>query len=236
MELPMRCWLAPLFALIVLFNATDASAATCNAGQSTFDDVPDAAIFCKEALWLRNAVVTLGCGGNNYCPGQAVTRAQMALFMNRLATTLTPDVLMRQDTLPPTGDLDTGGVPICIASEYTIPAGANGRYLSSIVASVSILTNGAADIKAEAEASVDGGPFLIVTGDTPVHVPANQWTNVTHIVGPGTMSGFGGQLPAGHSYAFRMRLTRTGGGTGTGEVVDTRCSMKVDLPVDPILD
>ena len=146
-------------------------------------------IFCEEAHWLRNALVTLGCGGDNFCPGQAVTRAQMALFMNRLATTLTPDVLVRIDSLSPTGDLDTGGVPLCLTNTYAIPAGANGRYLSTMVASVSILTNGSADIKVEAEGSIDDGAFVMITGATPVHVPANQWTNVTHIAGPGTLSG-----------------------------------------------
>jgi len=60
----MRRLSAPLFVLIVLFNSTDASAGACDAGESGFDDVPDAAIFCKEALWLRNALVTLGCAGN----------------------------------------------------------------------------------------------------------------------------------------------------------------------------
>lgn len=229
----MRRFPLPLLAFIALFNATDASAEACNAGQSTFDDVPDAAIFCKEALWLRNAVVTLGCGGNNYCPGQAVTRAQMALFMNRLATTLTPDVLMHIDTSSPTGSLDTGGVSTCVSGPYTIPAGANGRYLSSIVASLSILTDGAADLQVEAEGSVDGAAFVAVTGTTRAHVPANQWTNLTHLSGPGTIGGLGGSLPAGHSYQFRLRLTRAG--TGIGDVVDTQCSLKVDMPVDPVL-
>src|SRR5687767_2210336 len=82
-EASMHRLLAALFLVIVLFKPTDASAAACNAGQSPFGDVPDGAIFCKEALWLRNALVTLGCGdGSNYCPSESVTRAQMALFMN----------------------------------------------------------------------------------------------------------------------------------------------------------
>jgi hypothetical protein len=229
----MRRLSAPLFVLIVLFNSTDASAGACDAGESGFDDVPDAAIFCKEALWLRNALVTLGCAGNNYCPGQAVTRGQMALFMNRLASTLTPDVVMLFDTSSPTGDLDTGGVSTCLTNPYTIPAGANGRYLSSVVASLSILADGAVDIETQTEGSVDGGPFLLITGSTRVHVPANQWTNVTHLGGPGTMGGLGAQLSPAHSYQFRLRLTRQGG--STGDVIETQCSLRLDLPVDPIL-
>ena len=131
----MRRLSAPLFVLIVLFNSTDASAGACDAGESGFDDVPDAAIFCKEALWLRNALVTLGCVGN--------------------------------------------------------------------------------------------------TGSTRVHVPANRWTNMTHLGGPGTMGGLGAQLSPAHSYQFRLRLTRQGG--STGDVIETQCSLRLDLPVDPIL-
>jgi len=57
----MRRLLAPLFVLIVLFGSTDAAAGACNPGQSPFDDVPDGSIFCTEALWMHNALVTLGC-------------------------------------------------------------------------------------------------------------------------------------------------------------------------------
>lgn len=36
--------------------------------------------------WVADAEVTLGCSdGSDYCPGDAVTRAQMATFMHRLA-------------------------------------------------------------------------------------------------------------------------------------------------------
>ena len=46
-----------------------------------FDDVPCPSTF---ADWIEQLVVegiTAGCGGNNYCPGNAVTRAQMAPFL-----------------------------------------------------------------------------------------------------------------------------------------------------------
>ena len=94
----MHRLLAALFVVFVLFPSTNASAAACNPGQSPFGDVPQSAIFCKEALWLRNALVTLGCGdGSNYCPGESVSRAQMALFMNRLAVAMTVDTLVAHD-------------------------------------------------------------------------------------------------------------------------------------------
>ncbi|MEO8976037.1 MAG: hypothetical protein ABI552_09815, partial [Casimicrobiaceae bacterium] len=62
-------------------------AAACSAGTSVFTDVPDVASFCTNTQWLKNRAVTLGCGtGSTYCPDETLTRAQMALFMNRLGT------------------------------------------------------------------------------------------------------------------------------------------------------
>jgi len=49
-----------------------------------FADVPNSNIFHNDISALVDAGVTAGCGGNNYCPNQAVTRGQMAAFMNRL--------------------------------------------------------------------------------------------------------------------------------------------------------
>lgn len=50
---------------------------------SIFSDVP---INGFAASWIEQLVdegITSGCGGGNFCPGQAVTRAQMAVFLQR---------------------------------------------------------------------------------------------------------------------------------------------------------
>ncbi|MBI5295146.1 MAG: S-layer homology domain-containing protein [Chloroflexi bacterium] len=52
-------------------------------GQSTFADVP---LDHWAWQWIQSmymAGITSGCGGGNYCPNQAVTRAQMAVFLER---------------------------------------------------------------------------------------------------------------------------------------------------------
>jgi hypothetical protein len=46
-----------------------------------FDDVPPGDPFAPWIEALANLGVTAGCGGNDYCPGNAVTRAQMAVFL-----------------------------------------------------------------------------------------------------------------------------------------------------------
>ena len=47
-----------------------------------FDDVPASSTFCRwiEELFRRGVVT--GCGGNNYCPAQPVTREQMGVFIS----------------------------------------------------------------------------------------------------------------------------------------------------------
>jgi hypothetical protein len=46
-----------------------------------FDDVPISSPFAKWIEQLAAEGITAGCGGNNYCPSQAVTRGQMAVFL-----------------------------------------------------------------------------------------------------------------------------------------------------------
>ncbi len=46
-----------------------------------FDDVPCPSSFAAWIEQLGAEGVTSGCGGDNYCPGKPVTRAQMAVFL-----------------------------------------------------------------------------------------------------------------------------------------------------------
>lgn len=55
----------------------------------TFNDVPDTNVFHDDIAWLADAGITKGCNppdNTEFCPGNAVTREQMAAFMRRLAT------------------------------------------------------------------------------------------------------------------------------------------------------
>jgi len=46
-----------------------------------FGDVPASSLFCRWVEELARRGITAGCGGGNYCPGQPVTREQMAVFL-----------------------------------------------------------------------------------------------------------------------------------------------------------
>ncbi len=58
-------------------------------GGHQFTDVGDTNIFHADIAWMANEGITLGCNppaNDKYCPGDTVTREQMAAFMHRLDT------------------------------------------------------------------------------------------------------------------------------------------------------
>lgn len=72
----------------------------------TFNDVPDDNVFHDDIAWLANAGVTKGCNppdNTEFCPGNAVTREQMAAFMRRLSE----GKVVEAATADHAGDADT---------------------------------------------------------------------------------------------------------------------------------
>lgn len=53
-------------------------------GSHVFTDVPSSAYYHDSVTAVFNASVTAGCGGPKYCPNSAVTRGQMAVFLDKL--------------------------------------------------------------------------------------------------------------------------------------------------------
>lgn len=78
-----RMGLIILAAVVVVLIPLAASA-----GISLFEDVADDNIFVHDINWMKANDVTRGCNppaNTMYCPGDNVTRQQMAAFMRRLA-------------------------------------------------------------------------------------------------------------------------------------------------------
>lgn len=75
--------------LIAVVAVTAAVAApTAVWAADAFTDVPDSNVFHDDIAWLADANVTQGCNppdNTRFCPGDTVTREQMAAFMRRLA-------------------------------------------------------------------------------------------------------------------------------------------------------
>lgn len=91
MTAPSRVLRCCILLAVVAYRlaASPAHAAVCN---STFVDVSNSAIYCQAAQWLKARSITLGCTDTaHFCPDDAVTRAQMALFLNRMSLALEPD-------------------------------------------------------------------------------------------------------------------------------------------------
>jgi hypothetical protein len=100
---------------------------------SGFTDVAAGASYCSSVDFLKNRAITTGCASSPtplYCPGDYVTRAQMALFMNRLA-----DKLIEQpvtvNALPGALALTALAVDNAICPTAVIPA---AQYPRTIVA------------------------------------------------------------------------------------------------------
>jgi len=75
-----------------------------------FGDVPETSLFCRYIEELANRGVVTGCGGGNYCPQQAVTRDQMAVFVLR---TLDPALEPPACTTPVFADVPAAS-PFCL--------------------------------------------------------------------------------------------------------------------------
>ena len=68
---------------VALAQALAINPPACVAGQEMFNDVPASSPFCAYVEELSRGGITGGCGGGNFCPGDPVTRAQMAVFLTK---------------------------------------------------------------------------------------------------------------------------------------------------------
>ncbi|MGE5463905.1 MAG: M4 family metallopeptidase [Syntrophothermus sp.] len=68
---------------VFLLRAKHGSAYSPPAAVGLFSDVPKTDFFAPWIEELSNEGITGGCGGGKYCPGNSVTRAQMAIFLLR---------------------------------------------------------------------------------------------------------------------------------------------------------
>ncbi len=66
---------------LALAQALAINPPACVAGQEMFNDVPASSPFCPYIEELSRRGITGGCGSGNFCPGDPVTRQQMAVFL-----------------------------------------------------------------------------------------------------------------------------------------------------------
>jgi hypothetical protein len=71
---------------VFLMKAEHGSGFTPPACAGVFADVPCPSTFADWIEQLATELITGGCGGGNYCPSSSVTRAQMAVFLQKTFT------------------------------------------------------------------------------------------------------------------------------------------------------
>ncbi len=206
-----------LAALTLLLISQGAAASSC-LDPSPFDDIPQNDPICSNAEWLKNRGVTLGCTANLYCPLDNVSRAQMALFMNRLAIALVPSTNVTADGS--LADIDLGAASFhCVTPTYVVTDFPRTMLLHASFSGL-----------ATAAAAYTSTIFYNTTGSSTVFtVPTNgffdrvgstgaSWTNVgSH----GVLN-----MDVGTSYRFAIRVLRE---SGLGNLTEMRCTLMQTL-------
>jgi hypothetical protein len=96
-----------------------------------FDDVPGTNPFHSHITWLAGTGITTGCAktpGTNYCPGDPVTRGQMAAFLQRHYNVLAGNFGSDFDAATATAPA-SGSYTDVSSTTVTVPAGIQARLL-----------------------------------------------------------------------------------------------------------
>lgn len=205
-----------------------AAAATSSGGAQAqncdvFTDVQNTASYCPAVVWLKNRQVTLGCASTLYCPTDLVTRAAMALFMQRLGTALTPQFYGRSlANTPPSVDLAVGAFqPFCVMSA-PIPAATFTR-IARARGHMSLQASGSTRLQMFLVYSVDGAPY----------VNANSvGLSVPNPSGNHELTWASNQIPlaVGSTYVFAIGISNPPGSTGPGLALgNNECMLEVDV-------
>jgi len=202
-----------LVALAAVLLPHAAAASSC-LGPSPFDDIAQSDSICSNAEWLKNRGVTLGCTTNLYCPLDNVSRAQMALFMNRLAVALVPSVNVTSDT-ETNVDLDVT-THHCVTPQYVVTDFARTLVL---IGQLSVLMDAAGAYTVAIVYNDTGSATVFDSTANPVIERAGASSaTYSHATTSGAVN-----LDAGNTYRFAIRTTRQGA-TG-GDFTNLRCNL-----------
>jgi hypothetical protein len=176
-----------------------------------FTDVDQANPLCPNVQWMKNRGVTIGCTTTLYCPADATTRLQMAVFMNRLGNVLsgTPQVL----AFPSVSLTGAATEVICQAPDQ---AATNYERQVTLDAVLMGLGGGNAEYTVEPVTSVDGGTnWIALAPAVPFSTFNGRWANVR-------VSGDREVAPT-EVVRYGLRLVRTAGVGFT----EARCALRL---------
>jgi S-layer homology domain len=181
-----------------------------------FTDVDTSSTFCPNVEWLKNRKVTLGCTTTTYCPNDPVSRLQMAAFMNRLGTALTP-VIVQVDAVPGALDLDLSPV-VCQTATQNIVDFPRRAFLD---ATFSGTAGTGVDVAMRVVWSADGGGTWqnVSPAQSVTFVPSAQWSAASDL---GSLD-----LAVGGTARFGVRVTRSSG--GSTDLTGSRCLLRASI-------
>lgn len=222
-NVPARALAAALFAA-----ALPAQAQQCD----VFTDVLAADPFCNAVQWLKNRGITTGCTATQYCPANNVTRAQMALFLNRMGLALGPFHFGATANGTAPAPLAPGQfVPLCIT---TILPAATYQRLAQLRGYVNVPASGSTSMQM----------FLIFDAN-----PPGPWSNANSVAltvpapsGQQSLAWASNvvQLDAGSSFRFGIGIANPLGATGNLTLGASGCVLDVSIvngnPITPPLD
>ncbi|HEX4882881.1 MAG TPA: S-layer homology domain-containing protein [Casimicrobiaceae bacterium] len=208
-------------AALALLAAMPARAQQCD----VFTDVQASDSFCNAVQWLKNRAITSGCTATAYCPNSDVTRAQMALFLNRLGVALTPLQFGTSlaNTPPSTTLAPNQFLPYCQTA--TLPAATHARR-ARIRGYVGIVASGSTALQ-----------LFLVYDPNPVgpYVNANSVAlNVPSPSGHHALAWASNVVPlaAGTSYRFAIGIANPPGASGTLVLGANECVIDVSVVDD----
>ena len=202
-------WIA---AMASMSAAPPAVAADC----AQFSDVDASSGFCANVEWIKNRAITLGCTpATLFCPNNPVTRLQMAAFLNRLGTALTP-LHLPVELAPGAIDLDLSLV-VCQTQDFTVEDFPRRAYVDATVNGSAASDVGfGADVVMSTNAGASWTPLNAAVNRG--FVTANQW---------GTLADLGfADLAVDQIVRFGVRMSR-GGAAGAAGLSDSRCRLRV---------
>ena len=197
----------------VLPNASQSFTLIVSANCGGFTDIPGGAIYCNQVQWLNNRGITLGCTPTQYCPNDTVTRAQMALFMNRLGNAMEPLVGELQGN---SGALSLDSNPIVCPTAAI--AAANYPRITTINWTFSGQATEAVQFDGRLVASVNGGATWSVLDSQFMRGSSDATAAWVPLGGNNAYP-----LAAGASVQFGLRLDRV---SGPGNFNATTCHMQ----------
>jgi hypothetical protein len=177
-----------------------------------FTDVDQASPFCPSVQWMKDREITFGITPTLYGPAQETTRAQMALFMNRLGNTLTdaPQTL----EFPSVNLSGAASEVVCQTADQ--PAASYARHVK-VDAVLMELANGTNEFSVQFVASVDAGAnWIALAPPVPFGTVNGRWSNVR----------VDGDRDVATSEVVRygLRVARVSGSTGASEA---RCVVRL---------